>query len=80
MPPGLKLAPKALPDLSWQCTETCSGPQCQMTPEDGTHIPRLFAILLREAVELSTELLREKDEIERQSLKDLPAAKEKACT
>lgn len=79
MPPGLEVAPKALPDHYWQCPEACFGPQCQMTPEDGTHIPRLLAILLREAVEFPIEL-PEKDETERQRLKDLPAAKEKACT
>lgn len=79
MPPGLELAPEALPDHSWQCTEACSGPQCQVTPEDGTRIPRLLTILLREAVEFAIEL-RGKDEIERQRLKDLPVAKEKACT
>lgn len=58
MPLGLRLAPKALPAHSWQCTDTCSVPQYELTPEDGMSVPRLLAIPWREAVEFFTEQCR----------------------
>ena len=58
MPLELRLVPKALPDHSWQGTDICSVPQCQISPEDSMRVLRLLAILLREAIEFPTEIWR----------------------